>query len=40
MQYQVARSELQSPPKRVDLTPLFIEAVVMVLIAAALLWFV
>ena len=40
MQYEAARTELQSPPQRVPLSGMAIEALTLVLIAAAMLWFV
>jgi len=40
MQYEAARGELQSPPKRISLSGIAIEALTLVLIAGALVWLV
>lgn len=40
MQYEVAKRELQSPPQRVPLSGMAIEALAMGLIATVLIWLV
>jgi len=40
VQYEAARGELQSPPKRIPLSGIVIEALVLGLVTTALLWFI